>query len=175
MLPQRFPLRQPCPTGTRFDSIDDLDHEKESSHDAHSYPRAHHELPGPVRRRDDRLGLLDRAGPYGRGPRGRITAQHAALWVFHRGPVRLPDIIGEKPDGNVAIDTFAHFYDAIDRGGSTRTAAYHIRRDEADPLNSVIVVEPNGRSWHIHREDADHRHHDMPHRLAAGWFGDRSA
>lgn len=65
--------------------------------------------------------------------------------------------------------------DAIDRGGSTRTAAYHIRRDEADPLNSVIVVEPNGRSWHIHREDADHRHHDMPHRLAAGWFGDRSA
>lgn len=47
-------------------------------------------------------------------PRGRITAQHAALWVFHRGPVRLPDIIGEKPDGNVAIDTFAHYYEHRD-------------------------------------------------------------
>lgn len=68
--------------------------------------------------------------------------------------------------------------DAIDAGGTTRTARtaqYCVAVNEADPSNSVVVTDPEGRACCIHREDADPEHRSTAYRLAAGWFGNLPA
>lgn len=61
--------------------------------------------------------------------------------------------------------------DAIAAGGTSRTPEYRVSVDESDPRDSVVVVDPDGRAWRIHREDADPEHRSTAYRLAAGWFG----
>lgn len=49
---------------------------------------------------------------------------------------------------------------------------YSIRSEEDD---FVIVTEPSGNKWRIHREDADPEHRFVSYRIAAGWFGNLPA
>lgn len=65
--------------------------------------------------------------------------------------------------------------DAIAAGGVARTPGYLVQVDEADPRDSVVVIDPEGRALRIHREDADPEHRFTAHRLAAGWFGNLPA
>lgn len=65
--------------------------------------------------------------------------------------------------------------EAITAGGTSMTPEFRVRRDESDPHDSVIVIDPDGRSWCIHRHDADPEHRSIPYRLAAGWFANLPA
>ncbi|PRZ12924.1 hypothetical protein [Nesterenkonia sandarakina] len=54
----------------------------------------------------------------------------------------------------------------------TQDSAYNIRPDDDE---FVVVTEPSGKEWRIHREDADPEHRFVSYRLAAGWFGNLPA
>lgn len=66
--------------------------------------------------------------------------------------------------------------DATERA-STLTSAhtFSITRDVLDPQDTVLVIDPDQRSWRIHREEADPEHKLTPYRLAAGWFANLPA
>lgn len=55
---------------------------------------------------------------------------------------------------------------------NTQDDAYSIRPQED---GFVVVTEPSGKEWRIHREDADREHRFVSYRLAAGWFGNLPA
>lgn len=54
------------------------------------------------------------------------------------------------------------------------TQGYLIERDVLDD-HTVVVVDPDQRSWRIHRESADPEHRHTAYRLAAGWFANLPA
>lgn len=53
----------------------------------------------------------------------------------------------------------------------TQDGTFKISADKKNPVDSVVVVDPDGKEWRIHVEDADPEHRFTAYRLAAGWFG----
>lgn len=46
-------------------------------------------------------------------PRSWIDPEHVAIWAFNEPPLS-HSVAAEKPEGNIAIDAFAHFYEVFD-------------------------------------------------------------
>lgn len=102
-------------------------------------------------------------------PRTNMPSEHAALWVF-REPPTSRSVASKKPEGNLAIDAFAHYWARFDADKALRLtlrflALYHpnselrvsvsnIRGDsQGDWLNVVCAVTPGyGTPWGLMNE-----------------------
>lgn len=88
------------------------------------------------------------------------------------------------PDGRFATGAWAESgLDLADPGNENRRVAtdaayqagYRIAADPERPDDQVWVTEPDGRTWRVHREDADSEHRFTAVQLAATWFGNEPA
>lgn len=78
-------------------------------------------------------------------PRGQLQAEQVALWAY-REPSRHTSVAAEKPEGNLAIEAFARFYENLDPRAALETTQRYLAVFRPEARISVEIKTIRGDS-----------------------------
>lgn len=76
-------------------------------------------------------------------PRARIEPEHAALWAY-REPSLRRSVAADRPEGNVAIDAFARYFESFDETKSLELTRRYLATFHAEKKISVDIATIRG-------------------------------